>query len=67
MVYYKHPLHREGVIIVEEIALLTAIVSLVTAIFGCVTALVTTYRVLRSRKEKNPSPSRTDKDFKKDF
>ncbi|UJL45849.1 hypothetical protein KFZ58_15920 [Virgibacillus sp. NKC19-16] len=44
--------------------LLTAIVSLVTSIVGLVTTMVTAYRELYSRTEKNPSPSQPEKDSK---
>lgn len=47
--------------------LLTAIVGLVTAVVGFVTVTVTTYRELRSRKEKNPSPTQPEKDSNKNI
>ncbi|GGK05572.1 hypothetical protein GCM10007063_29960 [Lentibacillus kapialis] len=46
----------------NEIGLLTAVVSFTAAIVGLVTAIVTTYRDLRSRKEKNPTPHQSEKD-----
>ncbi|WP_161493895.1 hypothetical protein [Virgibacillus necropolis] len=49
----------------DEIILLTAIVSLVTAVVGLVTSVVTTRRDLRRRKEKNPSPTQPEKDSNK--
>ncbi|QQK78022.1 hypothetical protein HUG15_22165 [Salicibibacter cibarius] len=44
----------------DEIGLLTAIVSLITATVGFVTAIVTAYL----EKEKNPTPRQSEKDSK---
>ncbi|GGB58868.1 hypothetical protein GCM10011409_40440 [Lentibacillus populi] len=46
----------------EMILLLTAIIGLAASVVGLVTEIVTTYRNLYSRKEKNPSPSQPEKD-----
>ncbi|QQK81686.1 hypothetical protein HUG20_18375 [Salicibibacter cibi] len=48
----------------DEIGLLTAIVSLITATVGFVTANMTAYLELRSQKEKNPTPRQSEKDSK---